>query len=169
MKERITAFRVYKDGNVLMGIADVTLPNIESMTDTVKGAGIAGEIDSPSIGLFGSMTLGFTWRTITKEAAELMKPGLQSLDIRGNIQEFVETSGTYKQVPLKVVVKGLPKKLEGGKLEQNAAMDAPQEFEVVYYKKTLDGRDLIEIDKLNYVYKVLGQDQLQQVRRNLGM
>lgn len=169
MKERITAFRVYGDGDVLFGVADVTLPNIETMSDTVKGAGIAGEIDSPSIGLFGSMTLGFTWRTVTKEAALLMAPGLHSLDIRGNIQEFDETRGEYKQVPLKIFVQGLPKKLEGGKLEQNAAMDAPQEFEVVYYKKTLEGRDLVEIDKYNYVYKVMGIDRLAQVRRNLGM
>lgn len=169
MKERITAFKVYSDDGALMGIADVTLPSLESMSDTVKGAGIAGEIDSPSIGLFSSMTLGLTWRTVTDSAAKLMKPGLHSLDIRGNIQGFDEISGTYKQSGLKIFVKGMPKKLEGGKLEQNAAMDAPQEFEVVYYKKTLDGADLIELDKYNYIYKVMGEDQLSEVRRNLGI
>lgn len=42
--ERLIAFRVYGEGNDLLGTANVTLPTIEPMTDTVTGAGIAGEI-----------------------------------------------------------------------------------------------------------------------------
>ncbi|UTW68684.1 phage major tail tube protein [Anaerobacillus sp. HL2] len=47
--------------NGLCGL-DVQLPSLEAMTETVKGAGIAGEVDSPVIGHFGSLgiTLNYT-------------------------------------------------------------------------------------------------------------
>ncbi len=169
MNERLTGLRIYSDTGTLYGVADATLPNIEAKTETLTGAGIAGDIDTPSIGLFGSMTLSLNWRTVEKEAAELMKAGTQTLEIRGNIQSFNQQLGTYEQHGLKIFVKGLAKKLEGGKAEVGATMDIPQEFEVIYYKKSLNGEELIEIDKFNYVYKVNGVDQLKQVRENLGI
>lgn len=69
--ERLINFRVYNDGNDLLGVANVDLPSIEAMSDTVSGAGIAGEVESPILGHFGSMTATFTWRTITPELAKL--------------------------------------------------------------------------------------------------
>ncbi len=41
--EKLINFRVYEDGDDLVGVADVTLPTLDAMTETVKGAGIAGE------------------------------------------------------------------------------------------------------------------------------
>ncbi len=37
--ERLINFRVYNDGNDLLGVANVDLPSIEAMSDTVSGAG----------------------------------------------------------------------------------------------------------------------------------
>ena len=50
--ERLINYRVYLEGNALAGIATADLPDLEAMTDTVSGAGIAGEVDSPIIGHF---------------------------------------------------------------------------------------------------------------------
>ena len=58
--ERLINFRVYNDGNDLLGVANVDLPSIEAMSDTVSGAGIAGEVESPILGHFASMTATFT-------------------------------------------------------------------------------------------------------------
>ena len=48
--EKLINFRVYEDGDDLVGVADVTLPTLDAMTETVKGAGIAGEVESPVMG-----------------------------------------------------------------------------------------------------------------------
>lgn len=53
--EKLINFRAYNDGNDLLGVTDVQLPSLDAMTETVKGAGIAGEVDSPVLGHFGSM------------------------------------------------------------------------------------------------------------------
>lgn len=43
--ERLINYRVYNESNALLGIATVDLPEIQAMSDTVSGAGIAGEVD----------------------------------------------------------------------------------------------------------------------------
>lgn len=62
--EKLINFRVYNESEDLLGLADVTLPSFESMTETIKGAGLAGEIDSPVLGHYGSMEVEFNWRTL---------------------------------------------------------------------------------------------------------
>ncbi|ECD6823048.1 phage tail protein, partial [Salmonella enterica subsp. enterica serovar Enteritidis] len=44
--ERLINFTVYGEGSRIIGIADAKLPSIEMMTETVSGAGIAGEIET---------------------------------------------------------------------------------------------------------------------------
>ena len=47
-------------------------------------------------------------------------------------------------------------------------MDTQIEFEVPYMKIELDGKERVELDKYNYIYKVDGVDQLADVRAALG-
>ena len=42
--EKLINFRAYNDGNDLLGVTDVQLPSLDAMTETVKGAGIAGRL-----------------------------------------------------------------------------------------------------------------------------
>ena len=48
-------------------------------------------------------------------------------------------------------------------------MDASNEFECTYLKITLDGKDMVEIDKLNYKCVIDGTDYLADIRTALGM
>lgn len=40
---------------------------------------------------------------------------------------------------------------------------------MVYFKLVVDGEEVLEIDPMNYIYKVNGQNLLEQTRANLGM
>jgi len=42
--EKLVNARVYREGERLVGIADVELPEIEFVTETVSGLGVAGEV-----------------------------------------------------------------------------------------------------------------------------
>ena len=167
--EKLINFRVYLDAVDLLGVADVTLPSLEAMTDTVRGAGIAGEIDSPVLGHFGSMACTLNWRTTTRNHAALAEQKRHNLTVRGAIQQLDAGDGTYKAVPCKVVLGGVPKKTDLGKFEVGAAQDASTELEVTYIKLVLDGENMIELDKLNYIYAVRGVDQMAGIRTALGL
>lgn len=167
--EKLINFRVYEDGTDLLGIADVELPSLEAMTETVKGAGIAGEIESPVLGHYGSMTCTINWRTVVKPTVQLAEPRAHNLDFRGATQLYSAGSGEYRVQALKVTVRGIPKTTNLGKLDVGTTSDASNEFEVLYLKVSIDGRTIVEIDKYNYVCVINGVDYLRQVRSAMGL
>lgn len=168
--ERLINFKIYLDGITdLKGTADIQLPSLEPMTDTVKGAGIAGEYDSPTLGHFQSMKLGINWRTVTKDVVKAFRQKSQRLDCRGAVQTYDAARGTYKTSQVRVVCQGPPTKLEFGKFEPAASSDGNNEFEVLYLKIEIDGEKVVEIDKLNYICIIDGVDYLAEVRKALGM
>ena len=168
--ERLTAFRVYLDGTTdLAGVADIQLPSIENLTETVKGAGIAGEYESPTVGHFGSMVLTINWRTVSKDMLKTMRQRAQRFDARGAFQQYDAAAGEYRILQCRTVVQGIAKKVDIGKHETGATSDGSTEIEVLYLKISLDGKTAVEIDKLNYICIIGGVDYLAEVRNALGI
>jgi P2 family phage contractile tail tube protein len=165
--ERLIGFRVYNEGNDLLGIATVDLPEIEAMSDTVSGAGIAGEVESPVLGHYGSMTTTFTWRTIEKAAMSLAEPTAHGVSVRGSQQVYDAANGSYKTVAVGCMMLVTPKTVSLGSFETASTTDTEQEFEVSYIKLTIDGKEVFEIDKYNYIAKFNGKDVLSSVRKDL--
>ena len=42
-------------------------------------------------------------------------------------------------------------------------------MEVVYFKEEYDGKETVELDKYNEVFRVNGEDQIEQVRAAIGL
>jgi len=167
--QKLINFRVYLDGTDLIGIADVELPSMEPMTDTVKGAGIAGEVDSPTLGHTKSITCTLNWRTVEKSTLSLAAYKAHNLDLRGAYQVYDAGSGEYLVRPVRVVLLAEPKGLNLGKLDVGVTAGASNQFEVLYIKVDIDGVTELEIDKFNYIYKVNGINELARVRAALGL
>lgn len=167
--EKLINFRVYQDGDDLLGISDVTLPKLDSITETVKGAGVAGEIDDPTIGHFGSMELELNWRSLVKSNIVLAKPTGVHLDLRGACQGHDSTKNVLKTMPVKIVVEGTPKSTDLGKLDMGATTDTKNTIEVTYIKITVDGETVLEIDKFNYICVIDGVDYMADIRDALGL
>lgn len=165
--ERLTNFNAYNDGKKLVGTVDVTMPEVAFMTDTISGAGIAGEIDSPVIGMVQSMTSTLTWRTITKAAAVLASPRVHAIELRGSQEVFDQSTGTKTAQALRVAMRVQPKNLNLGSLEVGSSTGTESEFEVTYLKVILAGEEILEIDKFNFICKIDGTDYLADVRDNI--
>lgn len=167
--EKLINFRVYQDGDDLLGLSDVTLPKLDSITETVKGAGVAGEIDDPTIGHFGSMELELNWRSLLKSNIVLAKPTGVHLDLRGACQGHDSAKNVLKTMPVKIVVEGTPKSTDLGKLDMGATTDTKNTIEVTYIKITVDGETVLEIDKFNYICVIGGVDYMADIRDALGL
>lgn len=167
--ERLVNFRVYNDSNDLLGIATVDLPEIEAMSDTVSGAGIAGEVESPVLGHYSSMTTTFTWRTIETSAMKLCAQKSHSVEVRGAQQVYDAANGEYTSVAVRASMKIVPKTVSLGTFEPGATTDTEQEFEVLYLKLFVANKTVVEIDKYNYIAKFGDTDILTSVRQNLGI
>lgn len=167
--ERLINFRVYGEGNDLLGVANVDLPSIEAMSDTVSGAGIAGEVESPILGHYGSMTVTFSWRTIEASMIKLAAQKSHALDLRGSQQVYDAALGEYSTVPVRVSLRATPKSMGLGSFEVGSTTDSESEFEVTYLKVDVAGKTLVEIDKYNFIARFDGEDKLASVRKDLGL
>lgn len=167
--ERLIGFRVYGENNDLLGIANVDLPELAYMTDTVSGAGVAGEVESPVLGHFSSFTVTLHWRTIEGDISTLGAAGVHHLEIRGSQQRNDAGRGTLSSYPVKLVVRGMPKTVSLGSFETGSTTDSSIEFEVTYLKLSIDGKDAVEIDKYNYITSFGGTDLLASVKSDLGI
>ena len=162
-------FKVYLNGEDLLGVAEGTIPALESMTSEVKGAGVAGVVESPVIGHFNSTNFTLTWRTVTDNFMKLFDHTTNDLELFAALQQYDAGLGEYKAVPLHVYMKAITKTRTPGNLVVGDLMDTQMEFEVVYMKVELDGKERVELDKYNYKYVVDGVDQMAAVRTALGM
>lgn len=165
----LTNYTVWEDGVNWIGTADVELPNFESLTEPIKGAGIAGELTSPVKGHYGSQTLKINFRTITQDAIRLSETKTHALDFRGNQQVFDAGKGKYVDQGIVIKTRCTPINVTTGKLGVGASTETAGEFEVHYIKIVIDGKTMREFDKLNFVSIINGVDELQTVRKNLGL
>lgn len=167
--ERLINYRVYLEGNNLAGVATADLPDIEAMTDTVSGAGIAGEVDSPILGHFSSMGLTLTFRTITDDGIKLAGQKSHAIELRGSQQVYDAGNGSYETIPVRISVRGIPKRNGLGSLEVGSTTDSEVELELTYMKIFINNVERLEIDKYNFKYVVDGEDYLASVRDDLGL
>ena len=166
--EKSINFSVYLNGVDLLGIAEGTIPVLEAMTSEVKGAGIAGAVESIVLGHFSSTTLSLTWRTVTDDFMKLYAHRTQNFDLYASLQRYDAGLGIYRTEPLHVYLKATTKTSTPGNLVVGDNMDTQTEFEITYMKIFLNNKERVEMDKYNYIYKVDGVDYLATVRSDLG-
>lgn len=147
--------------------ADLQLPSIEKMTDTIKGAGIMGEIDMPVPGQIGSMTTAINYRADNGQYSMLSRPGAIKVEVAWVTDVLDSSSIKIGFQSNKMYMTVVNKKIELGKIEVNGSLDGSCEFEVLYLKKIIDGKEVLLIDKLNFIYAVNGKDYMEQFRAAL--
>ena len=68
-------------------------------------------------------------------------------------------------MPVRVSLRATPKSVSLGSFEVGSTTDSETEFEVIYMKVLVNGKELIEIDKYNFIAKFDGEDKLASVQR----
>ena len=167
--DKLINAKIYYGGSTeLFGVANAELPSLEYITESLSGLGIAGELETPVIGHFKSLPFKFNWNVPNKQAIVLLASITHHLEIYGSIQHHDSGSGELVPEPVKVVLRGMPKKVGTGKVEPAKKMESETELECSYIKMWLGGEEVLEIDKFNFVCRIMGQDMLEQVRKDLG-
>ena len=162
---KINKYNVYNAGNRLLGMGDeMDLPEFEASTETVSGAGILGEIDDPTVGYFGNQEMEIPFRVLDPEAVEMldMTKAVQ-LEIRG-AQQTTNAEGDIEFRAIRVVVRGRANKFTPGKMQAGNPMETSVTLSILYILIELDEKPVLELDKLNEVYKVGGVDVLAAIK-----
>lgn len=166
---KINAYNVYNAGTKLVGLSDeVTLPDFESLTETLSGPGFLGEIDEPLLGHFGASEIEIPFRTLNEDMFGLLNQGSAvNLTLRMSTQAMQESTMATDFMPSRVVIKGKSKGFTSGKVKQGEGTGSSVKTEIVYILIEVNGKKKFELDKLNFVYKVNDVDLLAKVRKQV--
>ena len=169
MTETVVNYELFHNSTRYLGSAELELPNIEFKAVDVSGAGISGEVNAPVQGFTSSLELKIKWRTLTTRPLELMRHGAISLQARAALQSYDSSKGEVQIYPLKIDFTGRTKGANLGTFKPAELQENETTLELTYLKITYNNKTTVEIDKMNYIYKVNGTDYLKGVRSALGL
>ncbi len=164
--ESIHSFRVYSNGDIVGVGEEISLPAIENKTTTISGAGILGEIDSVAEGHVSAMGQELPFNALSPEYFDVVEKINKGADItiRGALQYRDAATGTKNTMGIKVTERGTVKTITPGSIKNAEAMSSGMTVNLNYLKIEIDGKEKLEIDKLNMIYKVNGVDLLKKIR-----
>lgn len=164
--EIINNFNVYSKGNKLIGVTgEVTLAEMNAMTETINGAGLLGEYETIAVGHFSSAVQEITFRILNEDIFTLSNPMQeQELTLRASAQSTIKANVGISTTGMRIVFRGRPKTFTPGTVKQGAMMGAKLGLELMYTLYEIGGKRRLEIDKLNAVYKINDVDVLAAIR-----
>lgn len=168
MYTTVANFAIYENTNEFAGMAELGLPSLKFLTQTITGAGIAGEIEAVLIGMISAMEVSFKFLTLNANTVSMSTPKMHTWECR-EAQEYTDgDNGKVGFTGLKHVFKGMPKQMDGGTLKPQSTSDAAVTATVDYWATYIDGVKTLEIDPKHLICYMDGTDYLADYRTAIG-
>lgn len=169
MPRKLKNLNLFNDGNSYLGVAkSVTLPALGRKMEAYRGGGMNGPVKS-DLGLSDD-GIQFEWKTGGLDLISLRQFGAvnaSSVALRFSGPYQQDDTGEVSNV--EVVVRGRHETIEMGDAQPGEDTEHSMTTTCSYYKLTVDGEEIIEIDLLNFVEKVNGVDMLEKHRTAMGI
>ncbi|MFP6558137.1 phage major tail tube protein [Paraburkholderia sp. B3] len=167
LPKKLKAFNLFQNGENFVGqVAEVTPPKLTRKMEAYRGGGMNGpvDIDQGQEGIVLEWTCGGLMRSVLTQYGITKHDGVQ-LRFAGAYR--ADDSG--KPDAVEIVVRGRHKEVDFG----NAKPGDDTAFKVSttcsYYKLTINGETVIEIDLMNMIENVNGDDLLADLRKAIGL
>lgn len=161
-------FAVYENSKEMLGVAKATLPDIKFITQSISGAGVAGNVEAVLKGMVDAMSLSLDFISATDSAVNLSTPVKHNIDLRAAEQSWDNVGAKSVVDGIKFVMVVIPKSFTVGSVAPATTADSKSEFAVYYYAAYKGKKQLWEIDPYNYICKINGVDHMKEVRTALG-
>ena len=115
--DKIAKFNVYSNGRKIGVTSKVDTPEFKMKTSTMSGAGVSGEIDSPTPGQWEATEHEIPLALLDNDMAYLLQQGMNvNLTYRGAQQVALRSGGSAMR-QMRIVEGGMVKGFKGGSLE----------------------------------------------------
>jgi P2 family phage contractile tail tube protein len=167
LPRKLKNFNLFNDGNNYLGqIEEVTLPKLSRKLEDWRGGGMDGPVGAD----LGQEAIELAWT-----AGGLLDTAISQYGITQASGCLLRFAGAYQRDDtgdvdaVEVVVRGRHKEMDFGSGKAGDNTQHKYTTACSYYKLTVNGRVLIEIDLINMVFVVDGVDRLAQQRRAIGI
>lgn len=160
-------FNTFQDGENWVGLTpEVTLPKLSRKMEAYRAGGMPGEVDL-DLGV-EKLEAKITWGGLMTSAIKTF--GTAKVDgvllrFAGSYQEDGE--GTTSKV--EAIMRGRYKELDPGNAKAGDKSENTGTLSLSYYKLTVDGEVIYEIDMVNMIENAGGTDRLAEHKANIGL
>lgn len=158
-------FSLFVDGRGLAGtIQTLTLPTLTVQMEEFRGGGMDAPVD---------LDMGMEKLEGTFELAEYSPDVIALFGLAGADKQLTARGAMRRDgdpaVPVVVNMTGVIKELDPGDWSAGEMSTGTFGYSLRYFKLTVGGRELVEIDKVNMIRRIDGVDQLETIRTAIGV
>lgn len=169
LPKKLKHMNLFNDGTSYVGqCKSVTLPTLGRKLEGFRGAGMDGpvkvDLGHSDDGIQIEWTLGGWDLTVLRQYGAVRADGVM-LRWAGSVQR--DDTGEVSAV--EVVVRGRHEEIDFGDAESGEDTEHSITTTCTYYKLTIDGNVEIELDLLNFIDTVGGEDRLAEHRAAIGL
>ena len=169
LPKKLKHFNLFNDSNLYGGIAKtVTLPKLGRKMEAYRGGGMDGpakaDLGFSDDGIVLEWTLG-GWDLVALRQFGAVRADGVMLRFAGSVQR--DDDGGVSAV--EIVVRGRHEEIDFGEATPGEDSEHKISTACTYYKLSVDGEVITEIDCLNFVFTVDGEDLLAEHRKAIGL
>jgi len=169
LPRKLKNLNLFNDGHSYLGVSKtVTLPSLGRKMEGYRGGGMNGPVKA-DLG-FSDDGIQLEWKTGGLDLISLRQFGM--VKASGVLLRFTgafQQDDTEEMSNVEIVVRGRHETIEMGEAQAGEDTEHAMTTTCSYYKLTVDGDDIIEIDLLNFIEKINGVDMLEKQRAALGI
>jgi P2 family phage contractile tail tube protein len=160
-------FSVYGPQGVEIGVADITLPNLQFEKDALKGSMLAGSANIATQGNLQAMETTINFHTNSKQSLGMFAGGRQRIRALASIYAIDTSSGEIDDIPEEIIMGALASGYNQGRRETSTKGGVAQLWDIIYLAVVFQGQKFWEIDFFNNICIINGHDLNAKTRANL--
>jgi P2 family phage contractile tail tube protein len=165
---QINNCNIYVNGNNLLGRAvEVDAPEVKFKMTEFKGLGLIGSFDLPA-GM-DKMSLRIKWNAFYEDVFPVFVNAYEKIQlmIRASMEKW-EGGEKVSEAPVIIYATCQSNGFPLGKFKQQDNVEVESTLSCTHCKIEIDGKEVMEVDFMNNIFKVNGEDKLAQYRANIG-
>ncbi|MFY4039338.1 phage major tail tube protein [Achromobacter xylosoxidans] len=169
MPSKLKNMNLYNDGQSYLGVVTaVTVPKLTRKMEAFRGGGMLGSakadfgLDDDAMKM--EWTIGGYVKQILRQYGAV---GVDGVQLR--FAAAFQRDDTQEVDSVEIIVRGRHSEIDRGESKVGDDTEVKITTECVYYKETLNGETLYEIDLLNMIQMVGGVDVTESLRRAIGL
>lgn len=169
LPKKLKMMNLFNEGNSYLGqTGEVTLPKLGRKFEDWRGGGMDGNIKWDN-GLSDDM-IEFAWKLGGIDPLVISQYGAATVSAIGlRFAGSYQRDDTGETTALEMVVRGRHEEIDFGNSKPGDDTELSMKTVWSYYKLSIDGKAVIEIDIPGIVFKVDGVDMYEKHRQNIGI
>ena len=167
LPRKLKNFNLFNDGISFVGVASqVVLPKLTRKMEPFRGAGMNAEVDTDT---------GMEKLEVEHTYAGLVREVFNQFGITRADGVLLRFAGAYQRDDtgevdaVEVVMRGRHSEIDPGSSKAGDDTEFKVKSTLSYYKLTINGEEVIEIDVLNMIERINGEDRIADQRAAIGL